>query len=257
MSKKKQMILLIEDDKESADEYLEDASTYLSIFDVKYEVPPRDISGIVDLIKKYDAVAVVVDERLRQHSNAGYLGIDVLNYLKNAKRGLPVAILTEYEQDQILRKVPREQLFRKFDLLKDSVKKYHFDILKDLIRLYQKKLDASRMPKKKTSKDNKSIVKDIARSHFSIDEAIEEIVWFSSRKRKELQLLEVSRTSLPTNSIEPFLISASKELPVDLLVADVSPKEWSDIQKGKIKLPSGWDLKNSTSFKRESFLSEE
>jgi DNA-binding NarL/FixJ family response regulator len=254
---KKQKILLIEDDKESADEYLEDASTYLAGYDVLFEMPPNEISGVVELIKKYNVTAVVVDERLRQRSDAGYLGIDVLNYLKNAKPGLPVAILTEYEQDAVLRKVPSEQLFRKIDLLKDAGKKYHFDIVKDLIKQYQKKQNKIISQKKVVSKINKSNVKEIARLHFLMDNSIEKIVWVRNSKRKEIQLLEVSRTSLPTQSVEPFLISANKEVVIDLIVADITPQEWKSIQKNKIKLPSGWDLTKITSFDREELIGKE
>jgi DNA-binding NarL/FixJ family response regulator len=254
---KKHKVLLIEDDIESADEYREDAIAYLTGYDMLYEVPPHEISNIVDLIKKYDITAVVVDERLRQHSDAGYLGIDVLNYLKNAMPGLPVVILTEYEQDSVLRKVPREQLFRKFDLLKDDGKKYHFDILKDLIKQYQRKQNKIKTTKKEISKVNKSSVKEIARLHFLMDNSIEKIVWFQNNKRREIQLLEVSRTALPTQSVEAFLISANKEVKIDLLVADVTPQEWESIQNKKIELPSGWNVTKIMSFDREELIKED
>ena len=255
----KQKILVIEDDKESAEEYLEDADTYLSSFDMLYQIPPREISEIVEIIKGKNVTALVVDERLMQHSDASYLGIDVLNYLENAMPGLPVVILTEYDQDSVLRKVPREQLFKKYDLLKDSGKKYHFDILKDLIREYQKKRNKIKSPKRSSviTKINKTSVKEVARNHFLIDDSIEEIIWFKNSKRKEVQLLEISRTALPTDSIEAFLISANKEIPIDLLVADVSPKEWEKIQKGKINLPVGWDIRKITAFNRETVLDKE
>lgn len=249
--------MIIEDDKESADEYLEDAETYLSSFEIFHQLPPREITEIVETIKKQNVTAVVIDERLRQHSDASYLGIDVLNYLKNAIPGLPVVILTEYEQDSVLRKVSREQLFRKYDLLKDSGKEYHFGILKDLIGKYRKKQGKVKSSKKNITGANKSSIKNIARLHFLIDETIEKIVWFQNRKRKEVQLIEVSRTAFPTKSVEAFPISATKEIPVKLLVADITPQEWTDIQKGKIKLPPEWDLTKIEIFEREETLIEE
>ncbi len=97
-------ILLIEDDKDSADEYIEDAGIYLTDTHVVHEIPPKNMSGVVNLVKKHNAIAVVVDERLRQHSDANYLGVDVVNYLENAIPGLPVVILTEYERDSNLKK---------------------------------------------------------------------------------------------------------------------------------------------------------
>jgi len=254
---KKQTILVIEDDKESADEYLEDASTYLTDYAVMHEVPPHNMSDINNLIKKSNVTAVVVDERLRQHSDASYLGVDILNYLKNAMPSLPVVILTEYEQDSDLRKVQKEQLFRKYDLLKAPGKKYHFGILKDLIRQYQKKQNKIKAQKKAISKINKTSVKEIARLHFLVDDSIEKIIWFQNKKRKEVQLIEVSRTSLPTKSVEPFFISANKEIAVDLLVADITPREWKSIQGGKIKLPPEWDLTKITTFTREEILEKE
>lgn len=253
----KQKIMIIEDDKESADEYLEDANSYLVDFDVFHQDPPQEISEIIKLIKKHNVTAIVVDERLRQHSNAGYLGIDVMNYLKNAQPGLPVVILTEYQQDSALRKVPTEQLFRKIDFLEDANKKNHFNILRGLIKEYKRKQNKINSAKKAVSKNNKSSVKEIARLHFLMDDSIEKIIWFRNNKRKEVQLIEVSRTALPTNSIEAFLISANKEIAIDLLVADITPQEWISVQKGKIKLPAGWYLTKTTVFIREEILETE
>jgi len=39
-----------------------------------------------------------------------------------------------------------------------------------------------------------------------MDDAIEKIIWFPNKQRKESQLLEVNRTALSTESVEPFLI---------------------------------------------------
>ena len=69
-------------------------------------------------------------------------------------------------------------------------------------------------------------------------------------------LIEVNRTALPTDSVEPFLISASEEIPLDLLVADVTPKEWEKINKDEIKLPARWDLKKIKMFSRDETLKE-
>jgi DNA-binding NarL/FixJ family response regulator len=254
---KKYKIMVVEDDDESADEYLEDASTYLLGYDVFHQIPPREISDIVEVIKEQNVTAVVVDERLRQRSDAGYLGIDVLNYLKNASPELPVVILTEYEQDPVLRKVPSEQLFRKIDLLKDVGKKYHFKIIKDLIKQYRSKQNKIKSQKRTISKTKRSRVKEIARLHFLMDDSIERIIWFQNSKRKEIQLIEVSRTALPSQSVEAFLISSNKEVDANLLVADVTPQEWKSIQNRKIKLPSGWQLTKITSFERTRLMGKE
>jgi hypothetical protein len=253
---KKYTLLLIEDDKDSADEYLEDAETYLPDATVKYEFPPQNISVVVDLVKKYDASAVVVDERLRQHSEANYIGIDVLNYLNNAIPNLPVVILTEYERDPDLRKVPAQQLFRKYHLLNDEGKKYHFDVLMDMINQYLDKQNEVLEQKKVISGTNEINVREIARLHFLMDDSIEIIVWFQNKERKEIQLIEVNRTALPIESIEPFLIPKSEEIAVPLLIADVAPREWEKIQKGEIKLPYGWELTQMEVFNRDETVKE-
>jgi len=236
---------------------LEDAEKYLTDAIVVYEIPPQDISGVVDLVKKYNAIAVVVDERLRQHSDANYLGVDVVNYLENAIPGLPIVIITEYERDSNLRKVPSEQLFRKHDLLEDEGKKYHFGILKDLVNQYQDRQKQITAQKKKVSEVSDPNIREIARLHFLMDDSIERIIWFQNKDHKEVQLIEVNRTALPIESVETFLIPESEEIALPLLITDVTPQEWERIQSSEIKLPDGWDLTHISVFDREETLKQE
>jgi hypothetical protein len=100
-------------------------------------------------------------------------------------------------------------------------------------------------------------VKRIAKLHFSLDDEIEQIIWFANGDKKRVCLIEVNRTALPTDSVEPFLLSASEEIPLELLIADVTPKEWEKIIGGEIKLPTDWDLKKTKAFLRDETLEGE
>ena len=254
----KSNVLLIEDDVDTAQAYIEDAEKFFA-HRVIHKIPPRELSGLIELVKEYDASAVVIDERLQQHSDASYLGVDALRYLAAASVELPVVILTEYDRDRDLQNIANRQLVRKSDLSNDEGRKYHFDELSKLIAEYEKKKTkvevqkesvASIIPNEITEEN----VKRIAGLHFSLDEEIDQIIWFENNGEKRVCLIEVNRTALPTESVEPFLISASDEIPLDLIVADMTPKEWEKIEKGEIKLPTGWNLEKIKKISRDQTL---
>ena len=255
------VILLIEDDNDSAEEYIEDAQQFIDA-KIILEIPPRELMALAELVKKHYASAVVLDERLQQRSDASYLGIDAMNYLADVFPGLPIFILTEYSRDPELKKVTHGQLFQKVDLLEENGKKYHFDELAKLIKGYQKKksnIDKQRtdLVKIKIDEVSEESVKKIAYLHFSLDDEVDQIIWFENKEQKEICLIEVNRTALPTDKVEPFLISASEEIPIPLLIADVTSKEWEKIEKEEIQLPVGWNLRHIKVFKRDETLGEE
>lgn len=254
-------VLLIEDDVDTAQAYIEDAEEYFP-YKIIHKIPPKELFSLAGLVKEHDAKAVVIDERLQQHSDASYLGIDALKYLSATFADLPVIILTEYDRDKDLQDVANRQLVRKSDLRTVDGKKYHFNNLSKMIDEYQQKTTkidiqkenvASITPNEVTEEN----VKRIARLHFSLDEEVEQIIWFSNNEKNRVCLIEVSRTALPTDSVEPFLISASEEIPLDLLVADVTSKEWEKINKGEIDLPVNWDLKKIKVFSRDETVKGE
>jgi len=261
MSENEFSVLLIEDDVDWAKSYIEDAEEFAGVR-VIHQIPPRELLDLGKLIKQFNSSAVVLDELLQQNSDASYLGIDALNYLANAFPHLPLVIVTEYPLGPELKKIPYGLVCRKYDLDDPEVKKRHFHDLMDAINLYKSiesavEKQSAQLAQIRTEAITEETIKQIARLHFLMDDAIEKIVWFPNKQRKESQLLEVNRTALSTDSVEPFLIQASDEINLPLLVGDVSPREWESILKSEIKLPDGWDLKDFHLFEREKTLKQE
>jgi hypothetical protein len=254
-------VLLIEDDVDWANSYIEDAEEFASIR-VIHQIPPRELLDLGKLITQFNSNAVVLDELLQQNSDASYLGIDALNYLANAFPHLPLVIVTEYPLGPELKKIPYGLVYRKRDLDDQEVKKRHFQELMDAINSYMSQKAAfekqsAELVQIRIEAITEETIKQIARLHFLMDDAIEKVIWFPNAQRKEGQLLEVNRTALSTDSVEPFLIQASDEINIPLLVGDVSPREWERILKGEIKLPGGWDFNDFHLFEREKTLKQE
>ena len=165
-------VLLIEDDVDTAQAYVEDADQYFP-YKIIHKISPRELFSLAGLVKEYDARAVIIDERLQQHSDASYLGKDALKYLNSTFTDLPVVILTEYDRDKDLQDVANRQLVRKSELRTENGKKYHFDDLGKMIDEYEEKktkIDiqkenvASITPNEVTEEN----VKRIARLQFSL-----------------------------------------------------------------------------------------
>ncbi|MDO9130057.1 MAG: hypothetical protein Q7U34_09345 [Anaerolineales bacterium] len=256
-------ILLIEDDVDWAKSYIEDAEEYISV-KVIHEIPPRELIDLSRLVERYNPQAIILDELLQQGSDASYLGIDAFKYLSNLYPSLPRFIVTEYPFGAELKNFTGGYgyVIRKIDLQKtQGYKEQHFNELRDAVNSYiGKKLtiesQASKLKGIKPEQLSDDTIKNIARLHFLMDDTIEQVVWFENKERQEIQLVEVNRIVLPTDSVEPFLIPASDEIPIPILVADVTPKEWVKIEKSEIPLPDGWDLGKMHIFEREQTLRE-
>jgi hypothetical protein len=91
-------------------------------------------------------------------------------------------------------------------------------------------------------------VRNLAQLHFEADHGIEKIIWIPHEK--EIRLLEVNRTAIPSGNVLVFPFAPSFELPFAMLIADITPIEWKQLQHYKIPLPEGWDLETAHIFRR-------
>jgi hypothetical protein len=230
---------------------------------VVYEIPPRELIDLSRLVERYNPQAIILDELLQQGSDASYLGIDAFMYLANVYPNMPRFIVTEYPPGPELKNFTGGYgyVIRKIDLQQQAYKERHFKELMDAVNAFAgKKLtledQANRLKGMKPEQISDDTIRNIARLHFLMEDTIEQVVWFENKERQEIHLVEVNRIALPTDSVEPFLIPASDEIPIPLLVADVTPKEWVKIEKSEISLPDGWELGKMHIFEREQTLRE-
>jgi hypothetical protein len=94
------------------------------------------------------------------------------------------------------------------------------------------------------------IVDRLIRSHFEIEENIDQIIWIRDGDEREIRLIEVNRATLPTGSVEAFCFAPSLDVPIPVRVADVTPQEWERVRNGQIPLPRGWTLERAKVFQR-------
>jgi len=96
----------------------------------------------------------------------------------------------------------------------------------------------------------KEVVHQLVQSHFEIEDGIDEIVWLKDGENKEIRLIEINRNTLPIGSFLPFYFAPSEDVPFPVRIADVTPQEWKQVQRGKIPLPPGWALRKIQIFRR-------
>lgn len=94
------------------------------------------------------------------------------------------------------------------------------------------------------------VVSQLVRSHFEIEEAIDQIVWLRDGDEQEICLIEVNCNTLPTGSVEVFYFAPSPDVPFPVRIADVTPQEWEQVQNGQIPLPLDWTLARAKVFQR-------
>jgi len=253
------VVLLVEDDPDDARDYKEDIEASIDVIVITI-TPPEDLSDLAVLVAEHNASAVILDERLQQRSSATYVGIDALEYLRNAFPNLPVDILTNYPHSSELkgRGLLQENLIRKREF--DEDEEFRQSYLQDLyqrMRHYRQERGGGHPLPATTDTVTEDFVESLAKLHFEADEGVEQIIWFRSREGKEIRLIEVNRTALPSDSIQVFRFAPSEEVPFPMFIADIRPSEWERVKGEDILLPEGWNIEDIEVFQRTKLLAGE
>lgn len=100
-----------------------------------------------------------------------------------------------------------------------------------------------------------SWAKVYAESHLRTDPGITYVFYLpTNAAEREIRLLEVNellavRESDPIDPID-FGVDTEGTNPHRLLVVDVTPNQWEQIQSGRTQLPPGWSLDSKVTFSR-------
>lgn len=254
----KPLILLVEDDPDSASDYKEDIESLIDVTVMTVSPPPVDLLDLLALVKEYQADAVILDEVLQQHSDAAYMGIDAFDYLRRTFPTLPVVILTGYPHGSELkgRGLAADNLVRKreFDKDEEFSRKDYLQELTRRIERYRQGQDERQIELTSSDTVTQKFVEGLAYLHFETEDSIEQIIWVRSDNDQEIRLIEVNRTTLPTDDLQVFRFAPSEDVPFPLFIADVTPAEWNRIQSREIPLPRGWDLETVQVFHRSEVL---
>ena len=101
-----------------------------------------------------------------------------------------------------------------------------------------------------------TLLKKVITEHFEVESELRLVAIYLREKgsQAEFLLVEVNDDAIPTGCVEPFLFSASEELPWPIYIADVTVNEWARMQNGTINLPPGWSDKPLRKFNRADLL---
>jgi len=94
------------------------------------------------------------------------------------------------------------------------------------------------------------LVRQLARSHFDLEEGIERIIWVKNGNTPDVRLIEINRDVIPVGDFYAFYFAPSQAFPLPIRIADVTPNEWEQIQRGEIRLPAEWSLEKVEVFER-------
>jgi hypothetical protein len=260
----KPTILLVEDDIETATDFIDDVQSNIDVV-VIHIVPPKNIFDLADTVKNNNIRAVVLDEVFQTHSEATYMGIDAFEYLKDLYPNLPIDILTDFPPGAEFqgRRGGWENFYRKGDFEKSvEYRNEYFSQLLQKIKNYQTQLDNQQNQilslkemistgEISTETVTEALMIKLKDIYFESDPAIEKVIWFYDDDPKEARILIVNRTSIATESIDVFKLNPSEEMPFTQLIAEVTPKEWEQIRSGDIELPKDWIVDNSKTFPKD------
>ncbi|MGB0386942.1 MAG: hypothetical protein ACPGWR_19175 [Ardenticatenaceae bacterium] len=222
--------------------------------------PPSDLLDLPQLITLNHADAVIIEQDLPQEVD--YMGIDAFELLQNALPSLPLYVLTESLPGPELNELPTGQLIRIDDFFAhEAARRAFFFQLVQAAQNHQQQQkeeqNQQRLLQELWAKNGitQEVVNNLAQLHFEADRAIEQVIWIPNGKEEEEQvrLLEVNRTTIPSEHVLVFHFAPSLDIPFRQAIADVTPAEWKQIQSGKLSLPKGWNLKTAEVFQRPEY----
>ncbi len=101
------------------------------------------------------------------------------------------------------------------------------------------------VPSPAVAQTKAEIARSLAAAHFRVEEGLVRV--FIMRTGLEdpsqpIKLLEVNANTFPTGSIEPIPFSSTQDVPFVTEIAEISPDEFSRLERGDLVLPAGWTL---------------
>jgi len=131
-----------------------------------------------------------------------------------------------------------------------------YDFLDELDAVTRRRGERQGEPDPPPGSDRDTVAAWIARKHFLVDSGVQEIVYLPmGAEADEIRLLEVSnRLASPARKL-PQVGAMDFGLDLEgcsfrLFVADVTPDELEQISAGRLALPVGWTLEQSTTWRR-------
>ena len=100
---------------------------------------------------------------------------------------------------------------------------------------------ATAMP---TPRTYRQTAEDLAAAHRRVDPATTRILLVPDPAQAEIRLLEISESAPWSGDVIPFPFGARPDLGIFFpsVVILLNPREWQDVEAGRLPLPVGWDL---------------
>lgn len=96
-------------------------------------------------------------------------------------------------------------------------------------------------------KSKEEIARELVEYHVLVEEGI--VLAFRYKRRggdlpdEPVKLLEVSRQTVPAG-IAPVYFGATRDVPVPIVIIEVTEEEFKELELGGLTLPEGWDQRD-------------
>lgn len=99
-----------------------------------------------------------------------------------------------------------------------------------------------------------AVTQTLVKAHFDVEPELESIYVMPPRNpddpNEPIMMLEVNASTFPSGSVTPFAFSPSEDVPLPVLIAEVTPDERDAALAGHLPLPNGWTLKDARVIQR-------
>lgn len=92
----------------------------------------------------------------------------------------------------------------------------------------------------------------LARHHFEVEPELQIVVFLDIEPENTITLLEISESTPASGSVEAFVFAPTQNVPYVTRIAEVTPKEYQELQRDPSWLPRGWDLAKAKVIERQA-----
>jgi hypothetical protein len=100
------------------------------------------------------------------------------------------------------------------------------------------------------------VAEDLADTHFRVEPDLQRVIRIladdEDSPEEPIKLLEVNAATVPTGSVARFAFGASATVPFPIVIAEITPEEYEQLQRHELAMPPGWSLSKVKELTRKS-----
>lgn len=103
-------------------------------------------------------------------------------------------------------------------------------------------------------RSKEEVARELVRVHFDVEPGLSRVFLVRTGNwddpNEPIRLLEVNANTVATGSIDAYSFTPTDATPYATSIAEITPEEFTQVERNQLPLPRGWSLSNALPFER-------